>query len=210
MDIKNAYDIWSEFYDSNENKTRDLEAYSLRNILSDLKVESCLELGCGTGKNTEWLALHCNQILAVDFSDKMLEKAKTKILAPNVHFVQADLNTDWNFIENKHFDLAVCSLVLEHIQNLNPIFENLSHAIKPNGYVYLSELHPYKQYSGAKAKFETESGTQILTSYTHHISDFFSSALKNGFILQSLNEFFDNNATESVPRILTLLFTRVG
>lgn len=209
MHIKTAYNIWSEQYDTNKNKTRDLEAISLREILSDMPFNDCLEIGCGTGKNTEWLASHCNHILAIDFSDKMLEKAKTKVLATNVHFIQADINLEWNFIDGKQFDLAVFSLVLEHIENLDCIFEKLAQAIKPNGYVYISELHPFKQYTGSKAKFETETGTQTLTCYTHHISDFLTSAQKHGFELISLNEFFDDNDTKGIPRILTLLFKKI-
>lgn len=209
MHIKTAYNIWSEQYDTNENKTRDLEAYSLRNILSGMQFDHCLEIGCGTGKNTEWLASQCNHIVAFDFSDKMLEKAKAKVLSPNVHFIQADINSDWNFIEGKYFDLAVCSLVLEHIEYLDCIFEKLNRVIKINGYVYISELHPFKQYTGSKAKFETETGTQTLTCYTHHISDFLTSAQKHGFELISLNEFFDDNDTKGIPRILTLLFKKI-
>ncbi len=55
MDVQEAYKYWSEQYDTNINKTRELEAISLRDTLSEIKFEKCLEIGCGTGKNTEWL-----------------------------------------------------------------------------------------------------------------------------------------------------------
>ena len=53
MNVKEAYNIWAEQYDVNENKTRDLEGFSLRKILSNIHFERCLEIGCATGKNTE-------------------------------------------------------------------------------------------------------------------------------------------------------------
>ncbi len=53
--IKDAYNIWSSIFDSNKNNARDLEARSLRETLDGLKFDNCLELSCGTGKNTEWL-----------------------------------------------------------------------------------------------------------------------------------------------------------
>jgi hypothetical protein len=34
---------------------------------------------------------------------------------------------------------------------------------------FSSALHPFKQYLGSKAKFETEYGTQELETYVHHI-----------------------------------------
>jgi len=47
-----------------------------------------LELGCGTGKNTEWLVTKAKQITSVDFSPEMLVKAIEKIKSPKVEFVE--------------------------------------------------------------------------------------------------------------------------
>jgi ubiquinone/menaquinone biosynthesis C-methylase UbiE len=92
--IKKAYNSWATQYDTNQNKTRDLEAISLREILSNVYLDTCLEIGCGTGKNTVWLAEKANQLLSVDFSEEMLAKAKEKINSPKVQFAQADITQD--------------------------------------------------------------------------------------------------------------------
>ena len=55
MDTREMYNKWAEQYDTNYNKTRDLEAFALRLTLSDFSFDNCLEIGCGTGKNTQWL-----------------------------------------------------------------------------------------------------------------------------------------------------------
>ena len=209
MNVKAAYNIWAEQYDTNENKTRDLEGISLRKTLLDIHFDTCLEIGCGTGKNTEWLISKTNKILAVDLSDEMLTKAKAKIQLDKVEFIQADINSEWRFANNRLFDLATFSLVLEHIENLDGIFEKLSKVINDNGYVYIGELHPFKQYNGTKARFETENGLQIVTCFNHNISDFTNSAIKYGFELVSLDEFFDNNDRTNIPRILTLLLKKI-
>lgn len=52
MNVETAYNKWAEQYDTNENKTRDLEGVSLRKTLANINFEECLEIGCGTGKNT--------------------------------------------------------------------------------------------------------------------------------------------------------------
>ena len=72
MEVKKAYNVWAEQYDTNENKTRDLEAISLRTTLADFSFNTCLEIGCGTGKNTEWLLTKASHITAIDLSDEML------------------------------------------------------------------------------------------------------------------------------------------
>ena len=60
MDIEKAYNIWSSNYDTNKNKTRDLDKKVTEETLSKYTFKSVLELGCGTGKNTKCIvsALH--------------------------------------------------------------------------------------------------------------------------------------------------------
>lgn len=206
MDTKSAYDLWSKQYDSNENKTRDLEAKALRITLEKIEFNNCLEIGCGTGKNTEWLLTKANHISAVDISDEMITRAKEKIISGKVQFITADINKEWNFAETK-YDLITFSLVLEHIENLDHIFKEASKVLKPEGYIYLGELHPYKQYLGTKARFETEDGLQILDCYNHNISDFVKSARRYGLELKDINEFFDDDITV-IPRVLTIIFRK--
>ena len=207
MNNKQAYNLWSKQYDTNENKTRDLEAKVLRESLVNIKFDNCLEIGCGTGKNTEWLLQKVNFITCVDFSEEMIAKAKEKINSDRVQFVLADITKDWNFTEDK-YDIVTFSLVLEHVEDLNYIFKEAAKVILPGGMIYIGELHPYKQYKGTKARFETEEGLQVLDCYTHNISDFIHSANKNGFEVAYLNEYFDEPDKSSVPRLLTILFNK--
>ena len=207
MDVKKAYNIWADQYDTNSNKTRDLEAISLRNTLADIEFGSCLEIGCGTGKNTEYLLTKAKQVTAVDLSDKMLAKAMQKINADNVQFIQADITNDWTFVTKK-YDLVTFSLVLEHIENLDEIFKKILNVINSNGYVYVGELHPFKQYMGTKARFDTEAGQQILTCFNHNISDFTLSAKQNSFEIVDIAEYFDGKDKKNIPRIISLLLRK--
>ena len=79
MSIKKAYNIWAEQYDSNDNKTRDLDKVATIDTLTKFSFRNVLELGCGTGKNTTWLVKNAKSIIALDFSQEMLGKAKAKI-----------------------------------------------------------------------------------------------------------------------------------
>ena len=208
MSVQKAYDNWSAQYDTNINKTRDLEALALRQTLANIEFYNCLEIGCGTGKNTAWLLTKAKKITAVDLSAEMLAKAKQKINNENVHFIQADILHDWNFIDTK-FNLVSFSLVLEHIEDLEPIFNKISKIIAADGYVYIGELHPFKQYSGSKARFNTDEGEQIVSCFNHHLSDFTKAAENNGFEIVQINEYFDDDDRNTIPRILSMLFKTV-
>src|SRR5688500_761552 len=131
MNVQQAYNAWSQSYDTVENKTRDLEARALRESFSGENLE-ILEIGCGTGKNTEFLQTKAANLIGADFSGEMLEKAKAKIRAENVEFRQMDLRENWDFAENS-FDLITCSLALEHIENIDFVFSEAGRVLRNNG-----------------------------------------------------------------------------
>lgn len=207
MSIKKAYNQWSSQYDHNKNRTRDLDQKVTRNILKDLDFNSMLELGCGTGKNTEWLQTRASKIFAVDFSEEMLGIARKKINSENVIFQKADITKTWDWT-SENFDLITCNLILEHIKDIEFIFKQAFSKLNQDGYLFISELHPFKQYQGTKARFESEENGLIeLQTYTHHISEFFDAAQSAGFQLQKFDESFDED-TNDLPRILSLLFQK--
>jgi ubiquinone/menaquinone biosynthesis C-methylase UbiE len=207
MNVKEAYQEWSEQYDTNENKTRDLEAVALRSVLSSIHFDKVLEFGCGTGKNTVWFEQNAKEILSADFSEAMIAKAAEKINSPKVQFAVTDINEPWDFSKEK-FDLVSFSLVLEHIQNIEAVFNKINQVTESGAFVYIGELHPFKQYAGSKARYTTPEGEQIVTCYTHNVSDFIKAANKYNFSLMDLEEWFDDNDRSQIPRILTMLFKK--
>ena len=208
MDIGKAYNSWAAQYDSNENKTRDLEALSLQKILQGKSFKNCLEIGCGTGKNTAWLLTICDQITAIDLSKGMLDIAKNKIQSDKVNFIEVDITNDWTFA-NQTYDLVTFSLMLEHIEDLDAVFQKLAKVSDTGTRVYIGELHPFKQYAGSKARFETETGTQVVTCFNHHVTDFIEAANTSGFHLIQIDEQFDDADRSQLPRILNLLFEKL-
>ena len=208
MNVESAYNSWSSQYDTNENKTRDLEAIALRKILAEKKIKHCLEVGCGTGKNTAWLVNICDRITAIDLSKGMLEIAKSKIFSDNVQYDMVDITKDWVFA-NPPYDLVTFSLMLEHIEDLQAIFKKLASVTTCGSCVYIGELHPFKQYTGSKARFETATGTQVVPCFNHHVTDYTYAATQNGFKLIQIEEQFDDQDRNQIPRILNLLFEKL-
>ena len=207
MSIANAYDSWAEQYDTNENKTRDLDRKATIETLTKYDFDNVLELGCGTGKNSEWLIKKAKFVIGLDFSEEMLNKAKDKIKTDKVRFQRADLTKKWE-IENNFADLITCSLTLEHIKDLDFIFNQAYQKLKAGGKFFISELHPARQYLGSKAKYETETGIEELEVYTHHISEYLQAAEKNSFKLIEISEWFDNKPENEVPRLISFVFSK--
>jgi malonyl-CoA O-methyltransferase len=207
MDTQKAYNEWSGIYDSNTNLTRDLDQHITRELLAHLQVDSILEIGCGTGKNTAFLAQIARRVRALDFSPGMIEKAKEKVLAKNVTFAMADITQPWP-CDAEEFDLIVCNLVLEHIEDLSHIFAQAARTLSTGGRFLINELHPFKQYKGTKARFER--GTEIIEVdvFTHHISDFTNAAAAHGLKLAKLNEYWHAEDENKPPRIVSFIFEK--
>ncbi|MFN2458744.1 MAG: class I SAM-dependent methyltransferase [Chitinophagaceae bacterium] len=205
MNTQEAYNNWAKTYDTVENRTRDLEEIAAKKVLENISFSKVLEIGCGTGKNTLWLADKASNLVAVDFSEEMLQAAKSKIKNENVNFQQADITMPWSF-EKK--DLITCSLILEHIENIDFIFKEASNTLIADGYFYICELHPFKQLQGSQANF-IKDGTSVKVEYfIHHISDFCACALANSFTCVDLKEWFDDNNRATIPRLVSFLFKK--
>ena len=207
MSVKDSYNEWAESYDSSDNKTRDLEKIAAVQTLKNYDYNVVVELGCGTGKNTDWISKKAKKLIAIDFSDEMLLRANEKIKSDNVTFIKADLTQEWK-IEDDLADLITCSLVLEHIYDLRFIFSQAFKKLKSGGRFYVCELHPFKQYKGTKARYETEGGTVELEVFIHHVSDFTHAALSNGFRVLELKEWFDAEDEKTVPRLISFVFEK--
>lgn len=207
MSISKAYDNWANQYDSNQNKTRDLDQYATKTVLSKYGFNSVLELGCGTGKNTAFLLTKASKIVGIDFSQGMLEKAREKFSSSTVDFRVGDLKREWN-VQDESFDLVTSSLTLEHIEDIGHIFAQAYRKLVSEGIFFISELHPIKQYTGSKARYETENGTEVLEVYVHHMSEYIREAENHGFIMEKVEEWFDHESENEIPRILSFVFRK--
>lgn len=207
MSIEETYNSWASQYDSDINKTRDLDKRATIALLKNHEFKNVLEIGCGTGKNTEWLLTKAEKIIAMDFSEGMLNVARKKILDDRIIFKKIDLTKNWG-IEDQFADLITCNLTLEHIENLNHIFRQANLKLKENGLMLVSELHPYKQYNGSKARFKKGNDIVELEVFTHHITDYLESATNNGFKLIEMNEWFDNPSLKDIPRLISFIFKK--
>lgn len=203
--VENAYNQWAKSYDDVVNPTRDLDHKALVIMLDGREFHNVLEAGCGTGKNTGWLAAKAERVTAVDLSENMLAVARQKLVSENVSFHRQDLHQPWPFADN-HFDLVSFNLVLEHFEDLSFAFSESARVLSPGGWLYICELHPFKQYSGSKARFEKDNETVIVDCYTHHLTDYLHKS-RPAFTLVDVQEWFDEDRKE-IPRLISFLFRR--
>jgi len=207
MNIKDAYTDWSLTYDVDRNRTRDLDQQIIREVLAHRRFDRTLEIGCGTGKNTPFLAGLGGRVVALDFSEGMIERARMKVLHDNVLFVVADITQPWP-CESGSIDLVACNLVLEHVQNISFVFGEAFRVLAEGGVLFVSELHPFRQYQGTRASFQRGRERTEIQAFVHHLSDFTGAAREQGLSLRDFKEWWHEEDVHKPPRIASFVFEK--
>lgn len=207
LPVRAAYDLWAASYDVDVNATRDLDAAVLRATALPLEGASIVEFGAGTGKNTAYLAARARAVVALDLSEGMLAKARERVSAPHVRFVQHDITTRWP-VPDGSADLVIGNLVLEHIADCTPVFAQARRVLRPGGLAVLCELHPYRQWRGAGARIAGPDGETPVQTFIHTTAGFIMAGLAAGFTLTGMAEVGDGpeDGSAGPPRLLQLIF----
>jgi hypothetical protein len=102
-------------------------------------------------------------------------------------------------------------LVLEHIEDLRPIFDEASRVLRPAGQLLLTELHPTRQMLGKRARYVDPRTGELahVTAFPHDVSDYVNAGVRAGLALLELGEWRDAGAVYAdPPRILSARFQR--
>lgn len=114
---------------------------ALMSMLPPIKGLNVVDLGCGYGWFCRWASEQgAGNVLGLDVSAKMLERARTTTSAPNIQYARADLeNLE---LPPASIDLAYSSLALHYIKNLPGLFAKIHAALKPGSRFVFSIEHP--------------------------------------------------------------------
>ncbi len=187
--IQAGYDRWAEVYDHDGNPLQALEEPVVRAAVGEAAGLTVLDLGCGTGRHSVWLANAGANVTAVDFSEGMLAQARRKTEAGKVQFLTYDLHQPLPF-QAGAFDLVVSGLVLEHLQDLDLFFGEARRVLRGGGRAVVSAMHPAMFLRGAQARFTDPVSGELVQpgSIAHPVGAFVMSAVRSGFTLAAIHE----------------------
>ena len=129
-------------------------------ILKKKKYKTVLDLGCGTGRNTIYLAKQGFLVYALDISKTgvAITKKKAKLLdLKNIKFKVADMkHTSY---PNNYFDAVVCMFTLSHglLKDNQDAIDEIYRILKPKG-MLITELMSVKDKSCGRGE-KIEKGT---------------------------------------------------
>ena len=164
-----GYRRWAPEYGREPNAFQRLEAEALERLLPDVTGHRVLDLGCGKGR-VGGLALErgASRVIAADLSLAMLGRAA--IGAPKL---AATAGGPLPF-RPATFDTVVCALVLGHVDDLALALRSMADVLRPEGYLVLSDFHPYATLRGWQRTFvdPTSGATRAIVQHLHMLSDY--------------------------------------
>ena len=187
--VRHGYDRWSRVYDHDANPLPALEEPRVRVALGDVRGRDVLDLGCGTGRHATWLVKGGARVTGLDFSEKMLERARLKVPADGARFIAHDLHEPLP-LDDASFDAAVSGLVLEHIRDLDGFFAEVHRVLRPGGRAVVSAMHPAMFLRGSRARFTDPDSGEVVApgSLPHPLGKFVMAASGSGFRLRGVDE----------------------
>jgi ubiquinone/menaquinone biosynthesis C-methylase UbiE len=130
--------------------------------------ETVLDVACGNGAFARRMSDFGVQVVAADFSAKLLEHARQRTTQPNItyHLIDATQEDQLLALGERGFDAAVCTMGLMDMPVIEPLFTALSHLLKPNGRFVFAVQHPCFNSNGAAktAELHDQDGT-LITRY---------------------------------------------
>lgn len=136
QNVIHAYDNIAQKYTDAYAENDDMDSKYLQEFLKRINGKKILDMGCGTGVNTQYIAGYDLNVIGVDASEGMLKVAHKNF--PNLTFVKSDiLNTPF---EDNSFDGIVLAYVINHfsMDGLEMLRHEIDRVLKDNGILFIS------------------------------------------------------------------------
>lgn len=136
--IKNRYNRVSKIYDLMEKPMESMRMDDWRKELFEkIEGKKILEVGVGTGKNLEFYSTD-KEVTGIDFSEKMLEKAKNKSKDKD-HVTLMEMDAENMTFEDNTFDTVVTSCVFCSVPDPVKGLKEIRRVCKNGGKVIMLE-----------------------------------------------------------------------
>lgn len=148
------YDAVAVSYEQWANKSATAELGQVTAALQKMVPHGdVLELACGSGLWTEWLAKAAVHVTAVDASPRMLERLRRRITAHNVEVVLADV-FEWE--PSRRYDAVTFAFWHSHVPPdwWEVFWEKVDRALAPAGRVLFMDNAPPRRPSSFEVRLD--------------------------------------------------------
>jgi SAM-dependent methyltransferase len=187
VSAREGYGAWQPSYDDTVLDLMDLLLLDRLETIRWSDANAVADLGCGSGRTARWLVSKgVTTIDGVDITPEMLAGARG--LGLHRHLEEADVRE--TRLSAAAYDLAVCSLVDEHLPRLGELYAEARRLLARGGAFVIVGYHPYFIMSaGMPTHFDGADGRSVaIETYVHLPSDHVDAARTAGFVASEMYE----------------------
>ena len=169
--------FWDEYMQEGNDFQRALIGPATERLLDLQAGERALDIACGNGSFARRMAGLGAQVLAFDFSEEFIARARAKSAeyADRLEFrvVDAADREQVCALGTGRFDAAVCTMALMDMADIGPLLESLPALLKPGGRFVFSVPHPcFNQAQVNMVVEEEDREGELITRYYLKVADY--------------------------------------
>ena len=189
LTVERGYELWAPTYDCELNPLLALEERVLLPALPRLDGKTVVDLACGTGR---WLNLLLERgaraAVGVDISAAMLEQASAKPLLKG-RLIRSDCMV--LPLRPHAADFLLCSFAVGHVQALAEFAAEIARVMKPQGDLYVTDLHPEGYQRGWRTGFRHNNRARQIVGFPRSLESILGAFQNQGFqVAQQLEPHF--------------------
>jgi ubiquinone/menaquinone biosynthesis C-methylase UbiE len=176
--------FWDERMEAGKTWQRTLIEPSVERLLQLEPGERILEIACGNGEFARRMTELGGQVLATDFSERMLERARAR--GGDVDYRLADATDEVELLalgDPGSFDGVVSNMAIMDMESIEPMIRAASRLLKPAGRFVFSTLHPAFNSGDVRPAVELDLNGGVTEVYSVKVSSYGRSSSGKGVAL---------------------------
>lgn len=206
--FEESKEIWeenAEFWDNamgdeSNQFHREVVRPKVTDLLNLQPTDYVLDIACGNGNYSAFLAEKGIEVVAFDYSQKLIELAKKrqKRYLDKIEFNVRDATNRDSILSlkrEKAYTKAVCNMAIMDITTIDPLFETVYELLDENGTFVFATQHPCfvtlsKKYMTSHSYYGVAINGQPKEQCYYHrsLQDIFNICFKAGFVIDGFYE----------------------
>jgi len=187
-EVRNVWEQNAEWWDGKTGEGNDFQRILIgpatERLLQLRPGEMVLDIACGNGAFSRRMAQVGAQVVAFDFSERFLARARERTVhnIDRIDYRLMDATDESQLLAlgRRRFDAAVCTMALMDMTTIDPLMSALSQLLKAGGRFIFSVLHPCFN-NGSNMVVETEDREgEIVRTYSVKVSKYIQPSVTKG------------------------------
>ncbi len=188
-EVRDAWDAiagyWDEQMEAGNTMQRPLIQPAVERVLALRPGERVLEIACGNGEFSRRMSELGALVLATDFSDAMLDRARSHDGEVEYRRVDAADEDALRALGDHAFDAVVCNQAIMDIADIRPMASALPALLASGGRFVFSTMHPaFNSNDSVRVIEQSEDASGVVRTYGVKVSGYATPSVAKGVALE--------------------------